>query len=102
MHVIPDFNQVVPQNTPVCAGLALAAQGDVMMTVEALLPQFRAMCRKFHARPHAGDHPIAAYRWLYRELYARFGHAAVLTRSRAIDARLRRAQHGVRIALGVS
>lgn len=92
MHVVPDFSQVVPQNTPVCAGLALAAQGNVMMTVEALFPQFQARCRKFPARPHAGDHPIAAYRWLYRELYARFGHAAVLTCSRAINARLRRAE----------
>ena len=102
MHTVPDFSQVPPQNTPICAGLALAAQGNVMMTVEALLPQFRAMCRAFY-RTHPGvAHPIAAYRWLYRELYARFGHTEVLAYSRAIDARLRRAHHGVRIALEVS
>ena len=102
MHAVPDFSQVPPKYFPLCAGLAEAAQGNVLMTLEALLPQFRAMCRAFYRTHPATAHPIAAYRWLYRELYARFGHAAVLTRSRAINARLRRAHHGVRIALEVS
>jgi len=77
------------------------ADGDLGMTLEALLPQYRQMCQVFYRHHDAGALPVAAQRWIHRELMARFGVVKVLEESRAIARRLKVARRGVRAALGV-
>jgi len=77
------------------------ADGDLGMTLEALLPQYRQMCQVFYRHHDAGALPVAAQRWIHRELMARFGVVKVLEESRAIARRLQVARRGVRAALGV-
>lgn len=73
--------------------------GNLKMTLEALLPQYRDMVRTFYRNHDSGATPIAANRWLHRELIARFGAQEVLGASRTIEGRLNTARRGVLVEL---
>lgn len=73
--------------------------GNLKITLEALLPQYRDMLRAFYRNHDAAATPIAANRWLHRELIARFGAQEVLGAARKIEGRLNTARRGVLVEM---
>lgn len=88
------------QTLTVTRAPAPATMTDLEKTVEALLPQYRGMCYRFYQRHSADALPVAANRWLHRELISRFGVQATLDASKDIARRAHVARRGVLAGLG--